>query len=803
MAIFSCWKTGILMGVLLSGTVTYGADWPHWRGPDYNGISKETHWDPAALKEAKILWQAELGIGFSAVSVAGGKAYAMGNINKETDVVYCFDAVSGKELWRHEYAEKLNPKYYEGGTSATPTVSEGKVYTISKTGYVLCLAADSGKVLWENRLSSKNPTWGIATSPLILDGKVIFNVGAAGLALDKNTGQILWKSDDSEPGYATPVPYTQDGISCVAIFGKDSLMGIQAADGKVLWSFPWKTQYDVNAADPIIAGKECFITSGYNHGAVLVDISSAQPKQIWENKNMRSQMSGPVLIDGFLYGIDDNQLVCVDWKTGLQKWAESAPKKGALCAAGKTLIVIGEKGTLCTVKASPESYQPIASAEVLSGRCWTIPVLADGRIYVRNADGRLVCVDVQNKNAAPAVPASGPAESSAWPQWQGPNRDNISRETGLLKQWPEQGPKPLWTAEGLGEGYSSPAIADGRIYLTGMVGNDGILTCLDTGGKILWTANYGSEWKRSFPGVRCTPTVQAGRVYVISGAGQVGCFDAQTGQKVWLVDAFGQFEGQYGNWGIAESPLIVQDKVIFIAGGQKAMVVALNKTDGSVVWTTPSNGNRSAYSSPIAFEWGGKTVIAGMTDSILFGLNAADGTVLWTWPIEEYAAANKRIHPNTPYFKEGLILYSSGYDMGAVQLRLAADAAGVEKVWSNPDIDCHHGGFVILGDYIYTTDWRGNDDGQWLCADWKTGAVRWIHPWINKGSMTFADGMLYCYAEKEGRVGLVKPSPEGFELISSFVVTLGQKEHWAHPVVCQKTLYIRHGEVLMAFDVAG
>jgi outer membrane protein assembly factor BamB len=798
------WKSNaLILWILLAGGVTCGADWPNWRGPDYNGISKETQWNPAAVKEAKILWEAEVGIGFSAVSVAGGKAYTVGNVNKETDVVYCFDAVTGKELWRHEYPEKLGAKYYEGGTHSTPTVSEKRVYTLSKFGKIFCLDAETGAVLWQKELPYKTPEWGFSTSPVIVDDKVILNVGAAGLALDKTNGEVLWKSDNSVPGYATPVPFTQDGISSVAMFAKDTIMAIQSADGKVLWSFPWKTQYDVNASDPIIAGKECFITSGYNRGACLIDFSVTPPKQVWENKNMRSQMSGPVLINGFLYGIDDKQLVCLDWKTGECKWVFEPVKKGALSVAGDVLIVIGEKGTLYTVKASPESFQEIASAEVLSGRCWTMPVLANGRIYVRAADGRLVCVDVQDKNAPVATPAVVSVENPAWPQWQGPNRDNISTQTGLLKQWPAEGPKLLWMAEGLGEGYSSPSIAEGKIYMTGMAANEGVLTCLDRDGKTLWTANYGPEWRRSTPGVRCTPTVEAGRVYVISGTGQVGCFDAQSGQKVWLVDAFGQFEGQYGNWGIAESPLIVKDKVIFIVGGKKAMVVALNKADGSVVWTTPSNGSRSSYSSPIVYEWGGKTVISGMTDSVLFGLNAADGAVLWTWPIQDYVTRNREIHPNTPYFKDGRIMYSSGYDMGAIQLRLAPDAAGVEKVWANPELDCHHGGFVVVDGCIYTSDWRSNDDGWWLCADWKTGKVLWTHQWLNKGSLTLADGMLYCYAEKEGQVGLVRPSPEGFNLVSSFPITKGQKEHWAHPVVCGKTLYIRHGEVLMAFDIAG
>lgn len=377
-------------------SVSMADDWPHWRGPRYDGISTETDWDPRTLNDRQIAWNARVGTGYSSVSMADGKVYTMGNMNKDTDVVYCFDAATGTEIWRYEYTEDLNPKYYEGGCSATPTVSDGKVYTISKTGKVFCLDAAAGDVVWKKALPYEHPTWGIAGSALVLDDKVIFNIGKAGLALNKDTGQVVWKSENAKPGYATPVPYEKDQTTRLAIFGENSIMGIDAAAGKQLWSYPWKTPNDVNAADPIVHNDKVFITSGYNHGAALLDIASGEPVKIWENKNMRSQMSGPVLIDGHLYGFDDSQLACLDWQTGRRKWTEKKPRKGALTAAGDKLIVISESGTLLIVQASPESYQEIASAEVLAGaRCWAPPVLSNGRIYVRNAKGHLVCVDVR------------------------------------------------------------------------------------------------------------------------------------------------------------------------------------------------------------------------------------------------------------------------------------------------------------------------------------------------------------------------------------------------------------------------
>ena len=382
---------------LFIAAVAGAADWPTYRGPNLDGISAETGWNPAALNEVKVVWQAELGIGFSSVSVANGKAYAMGNINKNTDVVYCFDALTGKELWRHEYAEPLEPKYYEGGTSATPTVHDGKVYTLSKSAKAFCLDAETGKVVWNKNLPYKAPTWGFASSGLILDEKIIYNIGAAGIALNKNDGQIIWKSDNSECGYATPVPFkAADGKTLIAIFGKNTLMAIDPADGKLQWSFPWKTENDVNAANPIINGDEVFISSGYNHGAALVKITE-QPTAVWENKNMRSQMSGPVLIGDYIYGIDQNQLACVEWKTGNQVWAERKVGNGSLSAAGDKLIVVSERGRLMIAEASPTGFKELSGADVLTTRCWSMPVLANGYIYVRNSQGKLVCVDVRGQ----------------------------------------------------------------------------------------------------------------------------------------------------------------------------------------------------------------------------------------------------------------------------------------------------------------------------------------------------------------------------------------------------------------------
>lgn len=396
------WKKTFYTAVCLTViAVSAAADWPHWRGSDYTAVSTETDWDPSALADPQIAWSVEIGTGFAAVSIADGKAYTSGNINKDTDVVYCFDALTGKELWTFKYPEPLTPNNYEGGCNATPTVHDGKVFTLSKTGKAFCLDANTGAEIWKQTLPFKKPRWGFAGSPVVLDDKVIYNVGAAGMSLNKNDGMVIWKSDDEEAGYASPVPFQYNDKTYLAMFAAKSLKIVNPETGHVIAAHTWETSWDVNAADPIISGDEILITSGYGHGAALVKFDGSSLTELWQNKNMQSRMSGPVLIDGTLYGIDDKQLACVDWKTGEQKWTEKSPKEGSLCAAGNKLIVLGEKGDLMIAEATPEAFKLISSAQILPKKCWTMPVLANGRIYVRNTAGNqmdtLICVDVQKK----------------------------------------------------------------------------------------------------------------------------------------------------------------------------------------------------------------------------------------------------------------------------------------------------------------------------------------------------------------------------------------------------------------------
>jgi outer membrane protein assembly factor BamB len=386
---------------LLTTAPAQAEDWFRWRGPDLNGISRETGWQVNWPTEGpKPLWKASVGTGFSSMSVSHGRVYTMGN-QQEQDTVYCFDEKNGASIWKHSYPCVLDPNLYEGGPSSTPTVDGDRVYSLSRKGDLFCLEAPTGKVVWSKNvhaeLDVKIPTWGFAGSPLVEGSLVILNVGDAGTAFDKKTGKLAWTSGKGVSGYSTPVVFNHGKDRCVALVAAQSAIALKVADGSKVWSYPWKTSYDVNAADPIISDGRMFVSSGYGHGGALVDISREPQVKIWENKSMRNHISNSVLWQGHLYGVDENELKCMVWDTGEVKWGEKKFGKGSLMMADGKIIGLSDKGELLVAAASPTEFKPLARAQVLGGKCWSVPVLSNGRIYCRNAKGDLVCLDVSGK----------------------------------------------------------------------------------------------------------------------------------------------------------------------------------------------------------------------------------------------------------------------------------------------------------------------------------------------------------------------------------------------------------------------
>ncbi len=391
--------------LLTAAAATHAADWPHWRGPARTGISAETEW--AAQwddKGPKVLWKAEVGVGFSTFSVAEGGVFTTGNAD-EKDTLFCFDAVTGKSLWTHEYPAELGDKYFEGGTTGTPTVAGGRVYQLSRWGDALCLEAATGRVVWSKNVQKETeiriPDWGYSGSPLVWEDLVILNVGQAGLALKKETGEIVWKSADKNAGYSTPYPFDQGGKKLVVLGSGRSWVAVDPRTGEKAWDCTWSTSYGVNAADPIADGGRLFVSSGYNKGCALLQPGAGEPAKVWENRDMRNMMNPCVLIGGHLYGMDGNngegQLKCLELATGKTLWSEKSTGTGSVTAADGKLIVLSEKGELLIAPADPAGFKPAAKAQVLTGKCWTVPVLANGLLYCRNAEGSVVCLDLRKK----------------------------------------------------------------------------------------------------------------------------------------------------------------------------------------------------------------------------------------------------------------------------------------------------------------------------------------------------------------------------------------------------------------------
>ncbi len=399
---------GLLIVCFAVSTDVHAGDWPRWRGPELNGISKETGWSTAwPATGPPQLWRASVGTGFSSVSVAQGRLFTLGNKN-ETDTVYCLDAGTGKEVWRHSYQCPLDAKYYEGGPGATPTVDGEKVYTLSKRGHLFSFAAASGKVAWQKNVAEelgvKKPEWGFASSPVVHGNLLILNMGTAGTAVDKLTGKVVWKTGTDLASYASAIPFTaEQGADAFAIFSGKALFGVLAGDGKELWRHPWSTRWDINAVDPILIGDNKLFVSTFDRGCALLQLTSGAPRIVWENKNMANHFNSCVFWDGYLYGVHGNtdqaekDLRCIDATTGERKWKYDGLGLGSLMVANGNLIVLGERGELVIAPASPNKFSPTARAQVLGGKCWTVPVLANGRLYCRNAQGTLICLDVSGR----------------------------------------------------------------------------------------------------------------------------------------------------------------------------------------------------------------------------------------------------------------------------------------------------------------------------------------------------------------------------------------------------------------------
>jgi outer membrane protein assembly factor BamB len=410
------------LAAAIPGRIVLAVDWPNWRGPSRNGVTSEEGWLttwPASGPPR--LWSANIGKSYAAVSVQGRRLYAIGaNEGKET--LFCLDARSGAVLWRYTQAHpKRETQYdpYPTASTATPVVARERVYALTREGLALCLDAKDGKLRWQRDLARETqsglPPFGCASSPLVEGDLVIYNVGKHGIALNRQTGAIVWNSGPGVAGHASAVLYQIGGEHGVLLFTGGGLVGIDLRTGRLLWRHPSTSPNNLYAVDPVVSGEKIFIT-GYGRSQQL-RLAGDTVSVGYENRNLRSSFSNPVLLDGYLYGSDRGALQCVEWATGALKWSrpgvllrppgqddEGARHyplgEGALIAAGKHLIVLDEGGNVRLVAASPEAYRELGHAKVLKGPCWTLPVLANGLLYCRNNDGDLVCLDLSSQSTS-------------------------------------------------------------------------------------------------------------------------------------------------------------------------------------------------------------------------------------------------------------------------------------------------------------------------------------------------------------------------------------------------------------------
>lgn len=386
---------------------------------------------------------------------------------------------------------------------------------------------------------------------------------------------------------------------------------------------------------------------------------------------------------------------------------------------------------------------------------------------------------------------ASPALAADWPGWRGPNRDGKSPDTGLLKQWPAGGPELVWEANGIGIGFSTVAVSDGMVYTSGDVGADLVIFAFDLDGNLKWQTRHDAAWTKNKEGSRSTPVIDEGNLYIVSGHGLVGCYDAKTSAPKWS-RRMSEFGGRVPNWGYAESVLIYENLAVVTPGGANC-IVALDKSTGETVWQSQGFNGGAQYSSCYAFTYQGLPMIVNGTHGGIVCVRASDGKVLWSNP---FSAGNTANCP-TPVFSDGYVFWANGYGKGGICLKLTVngDEASAQEAWRTSEMDCHHGGYIVHEGYIY-----GNHRGGWVCLDLETGEKRWEERGVGKGSVCFADGMLYLFGERGGAAGLATCSPEGMQMMGSFNVQ-GERTSWAHPVVIGGRLYLRYDTNLYCFDV--
>jgi outer membrane protein assembly factor BamB len=385
------------------------------------------------------------------------------------------------------------------------------------------------------------------------------------------------------------------------------------------------------------------------------------------------------------------------------------------------------------------------------------------------------------------------AWAADWPQWRGPNRDGVSPETGLLDSWPKGGPPLVWKIQGLGEGYAPSAISGGRLFIQGQRGDEEFVLAFDAGtGKRLWQTQAGRSFReqRGY-GPRATPSVDGDRLYALAADGMLVCLKTATGERIWGLNIVDRFHSRVLHWGISESPLVDEDRVIVTPGGSGAAVVALDKLSGKVLWQSQSD--EAGYSSPVAFDAAGSRKVVVFTGDGAIGLDLKNGQFEWRYN----KVSNRTANIATPIVHDGQIFLSSDYGTGCALLKLAVNGRSVtaSEVYFNRDMRNHYSTSVLVGDYLY-----GYSSAILTAMKFQTGQVVWRDRSVGKGGLIYADGHLYCMGE-DGLVGLVEATPAGYHEKSRFEIPKGGFPTWSPPVIAGGKLYLREQDNLYCYNI--
>lgn len=376
--------------------------------------------------------------------------------------------------------------------------------------------------------------------------------------------------------------------------------------------------------------------------------------------------------------------------------------------------------------------------------------------------------------------------------WRGPDASGVYPDIDLLDKWPDEGPEMIWSFDGIGKGFSSPVFANDKIYITGTLEGTGYIFIFNLDGKLLDKFSYGNEFTESYPGTRSSVTIVGDLMYMMSGNGRLVCMEAN-GNIKWAQELFSDYDGRNIRWGITETVLVEGEVLYCTPGGTKNNVLALNRHTGDLIWSSEGKSEKSGYCTPLMVDLPTRELLVTMTEYHIIGLDAKSGKMLWSYPhTNEYM-----VHPNTPVYHDGSIFCFSGYGQGAVMLKLNDDGSQVSKKWNNSMMDSRMGGAIYYDGHLYSS---GDKSRVWFCANWETGDITYTSKELAKGVVIYADEKLYCYSQR-GELGMVKADPAEFKVLGKTKVELGTEQHWAHPVINKGNLYVRHGEVLMAYRI--